>query len=170
MTATIIKTLTHEDIRDLLIGFAAAIELDQIRVDALPPNRFHPAYSDGMWRRWRRNHIDYVDYLLPTVQAMPPALLKQLTELALTYEPTGVRAAALNLFSHAASEGCPWEEIDTASLFFGWLTKEVSDNDAASHLNGDARTLMRQWLTVADPLWIAKDSECGYGQPGAFVS
>jgi hypothetical protein len=35
MNATTIKTLTHEDIRDLLIGFAAAIELDQIRVDAL---------------------------------------------------------------------------------------------------------------------------------------
>jgi hypothetical protein len=40
-----IKTLTTEDIRDLLNGFAAAIELDQIRVDAL-----HPDYDPDMWR------------------------------------------------------------------------------------------------------------------------
>jgi hypothetical protein len=36
------NTLTPEEIRDLLFGFAAAIELDQVRVDALPPEKFHP--------------------------------------------------------------------------------------------------------------------------------
>ena len=61
ISATKIKSLTHEDIRDLLIGFAAAIELDQIRVDALPPEKFHRWYSDGMWRRWRRGHLDYIN-------------------------------------------------------------------------------------------------------------
>jgi hypothetical protein len=35
------KTLTHKDIRDLLTGFAASIELDQIRVDALSPDRWY---------------------------------------------------------------------------------------------------------------------------------
>jgi hypothetical protein len=39
---TITNTLTPEDIRDLLLGFAAAIESDQVRVDALPPEKFHP--------------------------------------------------------------------------------------------------------------------------------
>jgi hypothetical protein len=61
------KTLMPEDIRDLLTGFVAAIELDQIRVDALPPKKFHPAYSDSMWRNWRRHHIDYINRLLLTV-------------------------------------------------------------------------------------------------------
>jgi hypothetical protein len=39
---TMTNTLTPEDIRDLLLGFAAAIESDQVRVDALPPEKFHP--------------------------------------------------------------------------------------------------------------------------------
>jgi hypothetical protein len=38
-----IEKLTQEDIKDLLIGFAAAIELDQIRVNAMAPERFHQA-------------------------------------------------------------------------------------------------------------------------------
>jgi Alpha/beta hydrolase family len=40
--ATMLTTITHDDIRDLLTGFAAAIELDQIRVDALPPEKISP--------------------------------------------------------------------------------------------------------------------------------
>jgi hypothetical protein len=64
----------------------------------------------------------------------------------------------------------PAEEHETATLFFGWLIKYVSDRPARKPLNGGARTLMKQWLAVADPLWIAKDPECGYGQPGGFVS
>src|SRR5271169_610340 len=54
--------VSPEDIRDLLIGFAAAIELDQVRVDAPPPEKVHPDYDDRMWRRWRR-----IDQLLPTI-------------------------------------------------------------------------------------------------------
>jgi hypothetical protein len=44
---TMTNTLTPEDIRDLLTGFAAAIELDQLRFDAIPSEKFHPEYSDG---------------------------------------------------------------------------------------------------------------------------
>ena len=77
------KPLTTDDIRDLLIGFAAAIELDQIRVDALPPRKFHIHYSPGMWRTCRNSHIDFINQLLPSVNAMPPALLQELTRLAL---------------------------------------------------------------------------------------
>jgi hypothetical protein len=123
-----------------------------------------------MWQRWRRDHIDYVHQLLPTVQTMPTALLEELTQLAITHDPAVVGEAAVNLFSEAVSGSWPAEEHETAALFFGWLIKDVSDRPARKPLNGDARTLMKQWLAVADPLWIAKDPECGYGQPGGFVS
>jgi hypothetical protein len=80
-------TLTHADVRDLLIGFAAAIELDQIRVDALPTQRFHPIYDDGMWRRYRRDHLNFIDRLLPTVTTISTAALRKLTRLAVAYDP-----------------------------------------------------------------------------------
>jgi hypothetical protein len=57
--AAMTKTLMHVDIRDLLRGFDAAIELDQLRGDAMPAARLHPAYEDSMWRGWRRDHISY---------------------------------------------------------------------------------------------------------------
>jgi hypothetical protein len=63
------ETLTHADIRDLLRGFGAAIELDQLRVDAMPAAKFHPAYDDSMWRRWRDDHISYARRLVSTHDA-----------------------------------------------------------------------------------------------------
>src|SRR5215475_11912061 len=87
------RPLTREDVRDFLTGFAAAIELDQIRVDALPSEKFHPEYDEGMWRQWRRSHLVYIDQLLPTVDAIPPAILQELTQLALTCRPDIVRGA-----------------------------------------------------------------------------
>ena len=51
-------------------------ELDQIRADALPPEKFHRCYSDSMWRNWRRGHVDYINRLLPTVNTIPSALLQ----------------------------------------------------------------------------------------------
>ena len=164
------QTLTPEDIRDLLTGFIAAIELDQIRVDALPPEKFHRWYSDSMWRNWRRYHIDYIDRLLPSVNAIPAALLQELACLAITYEPAVVREAAVNLFADAASGNCPAEEFETAALFFGWLIKDVSNAPAGAPLNCDAKVLMMQWLSVDDPLRIAEDPECGYGRPAGFVN
>jgi hypothetical protein len=131
------KTLTPEDIRDFLTGFIAAIELDQIRVDALPPEKFHRWYSDSMWRNWRRYHIDYMNRLLPSVNTIPSALLQELARLAITYEPAVVREAALRLFADAASGSCPAEELETAALFFGWLIKDVSDTPAGKPLNCD---------------------------------
>jgi hypothetical protein len=170
MNATTIKTLAHEHIRDLLIGFAAAIELDQIRVDALPPEKFHRWYSDSMWRNWRRGHVEYINRLLPTVNTIPSAPLQELAWLAITHDPAVVGEAAVNLFSEAVSGSCPAEELETAALFFGGLIKDVSDRPARKLLNCDARALMMQWLAVTDPQWIAKDPECGYGHPGGFVS
>jgi hypothetical protein len=164
------KTLTPEDIRDLLTGFVAAIELDQIRVDALPPVKFHRWYSDSMWRRCRRDHIDYIDRLLPSVNTIPSALLQELAWLAITYEPAVVREAALSLFAEAASGSCPAEELETAALFFGWLIKDVSSRLAGTPVNCDVRALVMQWLAVDDPLGIAEDPECGYGRPAGFVN
>jgi hypothetical protein len=164
------NAITPEDVRDLLTGFVAAIELDQIRVDALPPEKFHRWYSDSMWRNWRRDHIDYINRLLSSVNTIPPSLLKELAWLAISYEPAFVRQAVLRLFAEAASGSCPAEELETTALFFGWLIKDVSDTPAGGPLTGDARALMMQWLAVTDPLGIAEDPECGYGRPAGFVS
>jgi hypothetical protein len=164
------KTLTTDDIRDFLTGFAAAIELDQIRVDALPPEKFHHYYSPGMWRRWRQYHLDYIERLLPSVNVMPPTLLKEMTRLALAYDPLAVRETAIDLFASAASGDCPGQFVETAALFFGWLIAEISHVSVAKPQVGDARTLMMQWLPLTDPLCIAEDPECGYGRPAGFVS
>ena len=65
------KKLTHGDIQDFLVGCAAAIELDQIRVDALPIENFHPLYEDGMWRRHRNLYLVFINQLLATVNEIP---------------------------------------------------------------------------------------------------
>ena len=165
------KTLTHKDIRDLLTGFAASIELDQIRVDALAPEKFHPAYDDSMWRRYRRGHLEFIDQLLPTVDTIPSALLHELVQLAVTYEPAIVRQGLVDLFSEAATGACPPEEFETAERFFGWLIKDASRLRALGEpLKGDARGLMMQWVSVTDPLRIAEDPECCYALPADLVN
>jgi hypothetical protein len=123
-----------------------------------------------MWRRWRRAHVDYIDQLLPTLNAMPLALLQELTRIASTYEPTAVRERMLDLFADAAAGSCPAEDLETAALFFGWLVMDVSGSPKPKPTYGDARTMLMQWLTVTDPLRIAEDPECGYGQPAGFVN
>ena len=170
MRTRITTSITPEDIRDLLTGFVAAIELDQIRVDALPPIKFHRWYKDSMWRRCRRYHIDYINRLLPSVNTIPSALLQELAWMAITYEPAVVREAALNLFADAANGSCPAEELETAALYFGWLIKDVISKPAGTPVNCDARARVMQWLAVDDPLGIAEDPECGYGRPAGFVN
>jgi hypothetical protein len=141
--------LTTNDIRDLLTGFAATIELDQIRVDPLPPEKFHPEYDEGMWRRWRRDHLDYIDQLLPTVDAIPPAILQELTQLAVICRPEIVREALLDVFADAASGSCE-QELETAALFFDWVIKDVRDwPDGRAK---GARSQMMHWLAVTYPL------------------
>jgi hypothetical protein len=63
-------TLTREDIRDLLAGFAGAIELDQIRADALPSEISHAAYNGSLWRSYRQDHLDFINQVLPTVNVI----------------------------------------------------------------------------------------------------
>lgn len=166
----IATTLTHEDIRDLITGFAGAIELDQIRVDTLPDEIFHPAYNSSMWRMYRHDHLNFINQLVPTVNAIPSALLQELAQLAITYETAVVREAMLELFAEAATGACSAEEFESAAQFFGWLIKYASRRAPGKPLNGDARELIMQWLAVTDPLRIAEDPECGYGRPTGFVN
>jgi hypothetical protein len=165
----ITTVVTHEDIRNLIAGFAGAIELDQIRVDALPDEKFHPAYDDSMWRRYRQDHIDLVNQLIPTVNMIPAALLDEVARLATTYETAVVREAILDLFAEAATGAWAAEEFESAAQFFGWLIKDVSGKTPGP-LKNDARKQIKQWLAVTDPLRIAEDPECGYGQPTGFVN
>src|ERR1700692_3492173 len=85
--ATMTETLTHADIRGLLLAFSAAIKRDQRCVDALPAANFHPLYDDKLWRDWRADHVSYIDKLLSSLKTIPPAMLKELTETATAYEP-----------------------------------------------------------------------------------
>ena len=51
------ETLASKDVGNFLKRASTAIEFDQVLVDTLPPERFSPAYSDGMWRAWRRERL-----------------------------------------------------------------------------------------------------------------
>ena len=164
------QSLTKDDIREVFAGFADAIQLDQIRVDAFPPQIVNINYRESMWRTWRRSHVDYVNRLLPTVEAISPALLEKLTWLATNYGPAAVREAALELFAGAASGSYAAEEVETAALFFGWLIEDVTRASKVEPTQGDARALMKKWLPITDPLRIAEDPETGFGGPSEFVN
>jgi hypothetical protein len=156
--------LTPEDIRAFLKKLSTAIELDQVHVDSLPPERFLPAYEDGMWRAWRRDHRIFVDRLLLTAERLPPIMLAELTRLANTYEPSLVGIVALELFAEVVSGSCALERLGTAERFFGQLIKLVSEQPRGNLRTEGARISILQWLPVNDPLRIAQDPECGYAQ------
>jgi hypothetical protein len=104
------------------------------------------------------------------VDAIPSATLGELTRIAVTYEPDLIRHIALELFAEVVSGSCPQKELGTAELFFGWLIKQVGAQSEGRPRHQDARTSILQWLPVTDPLRIAQDPECGYGEPEGFVS
>jgi hypothetical protein len=153
-----------------LAGFAAAIELDQIWVDALPARRFHHLYDESLWRMWRRDHLQYVNLLLSTVDAIPAVILEKLTWMATNYRPEIVCEAALELFALAASESYPREDVATTAVFLEWLIEDVTDRSKSQPIGEDAPALMMRWLHVRDPLRIAQDPECGYGLPFGSVN
>jgi hypothetical protein len=135
-----------------------------------PLKNFIRAYNGNMWRRYRHDHLHFIDQLLPTVNTIPPALLQELERLAITYDTEVVREAIIELFADAATGMCATEQFESAELFFGWLIKDVSRCRPGKCANGDGRGLMMRWLAVTDPLQIAEDPECGYGRPTGFVS
>lgn len=161
--------LTHADIRDFLSGLVAAIELDQLRVDGMPAAKFHPSYNDSMWRGWRSGHISYVSALLSTVDEIPSPMLRELAGIAITREPEAIGNIALEIFAEAVSGSCQ-EERGTAELFFGSLIKHEGEQSERGPRQQSARISILQWLPVSDPLRIARDPECGYGQPVGSVS
>jgi hypothetical protein len=155
------KALTHEHLRKLLQNFSAAIQLDQHRVDELPAAHFHPQCNDEMWRVWRADHVSYIERLLSTMEAIPFALLVELTTMATTYDPMVVGREALELFADAVSGGCP-EELTTAEDFFAWLIKGVRRRRSGQRRSASAKDAMAKWLAGNDPLRIAEDPECQY--------
>jgi hypothetical protein len=164
------RNITANDIRDLLAGFAAAIELDQIRVDALPASRFHHLYDDSLWRMWRRDHLQYINLLLSTADAIPAVILEKLTWMATHYQPEIVSEAARELFALAAGESYPRGDVATTTAFLERLIEDVVNRSERQSIGEDAPALMRSWLLITDPLRIAQDPECGYGLVSGSVN
>jgi hypothetical protein len=159
------KTLSHADIRNLLEGFAAAIDFDQRRVDAMPTCKFNIRYCDDMWRRWRAGHIAYINSLLQTVDEISPAMLNGLTDLKMDCNAEVVQEAFIELFAEAVSNSCTEEELGTAERLFGWLVCEVHKKSAVNpRLPEKTSDLM--WWNLTDPLKIAQDPEAGYSLMG----
>jgi hypothetical protein len=156
------NALTIGDIRELLIGFDAAIEQDQLRVDALTRVGLDTILRDSMCLLWRCSHRSYINQLLSTLNAMSSEMLEQLTWIARCYEPAKVGDAMLNVFSQAISESCL--ELGTATVFFGCLIEDLRRMPPGILRSESARALMMQWLPATDPLRIAHDEECGQGR------
>ena len=169
MPETETETLTHVDIRNLLGGLSGAIELDQLRVDAMPAERFLPSYNDGMWRDWRAGHIGHIAKLRASVETIPAAMLTELTRIAIDHEPKAIEDIMLELFAEVVG-ACPEGELATAGLFFGCLIRQVGEHAEGSSGSQGARDSILKWMDFADPLHIARDPECGYGQPTGSVS
>jgi hypothetical protein len=155
------KPIAPGDLRNLLRAYSGAIELDQIRVDALPPSSFHPEYSRGMWLRWRRRHIDFINQLLRTTRDMSQQLLQNLNLVAGTREPKVVRNAVVELLGMGAAESLTPGQIDTAPLFLAALVDHVGVGWITGGANVNARTRLERWLEPIDPLSVAEDPECG---------
>lgn len=159
-----IKTLTPEDIQNILRRLSVAIEIDQVYVDAMPRERFSPEYNDSMWRDWRTDHRAFVGRLVLTTDAILTTMLSELTEIAITREPARVRSIILELFAEVVGGHCSQDDFVTAEQFFGRLIKQTRDEPKRSRRHEGAQAAILQWLPVVDPLRISQDSECGYGR------
>jgi hypothetical protein len=164
------KKIASNDIRNFLKRVSTAIEFDQVLVDTLPAERFSPAYSDGLWRAWRRDHCAYVDRLASTVDKIPPAMLSELTGIATTYEPALVGKIVVELFALIVGGCCPAEDYGSAELFFGEIIRQLNAQSKGAPRNEGAKASISQWLPVVDPLGIAQDPECAYRLPVESVS
>lgn len=157
------KPISRGDIRNLLRAYAGAIALDQIRVDALPPDSFDPAYHRGMWLRWRRCHLAFINKLLETTRELPQELLQNINLVATTAEPAFVRKVFVDMLGMGAGNSLAPRVIDTAPLFFAALVEDIGTG--WTRLRGGshhARARFEGWLDVTDPLSIAGDPECRY--------
>lgn len=156
-------TLEHADIETVLRRFSAAIERDQLRIDAMPRAKFHPSYDDAMWRDWRHGHRIYVNFLASTVADMPLLLLEKLSAIAPSYKPEFIRGVILEIFSEVVSGSCDQEQYATAGQLFEGLIKQVQERAKATTGGERAKVSLARWFPLVDPLRIASDPECVYG-------
>jgi hypothetical protein len=155
--------LQHADVETVLRRFNVAIERDQLRVDAIPRERFDPSYDDSMWRDWRNGHRIYLNRLVSTVADMQPSLLEKLSGIARSYKHEFIRTVILEILSEVVSGSCDQEEYATASQLFRNLTEQVQRRAKASARGQCAKVSLARWFPLSDPLRIAADSECQYG-------
>jgi len=135
--------------------------LDQIVVGDLGyDDRYDPDDDDidCSPRGWRRLHLEYVNLLLPTVDALPPVILDRLTRIATRYEPEFVSEIAIRLFAEIVS--CDYsKKAVSATDFFKWLINAVRQCCPESQSNGgDAPALMKRWLYSTDPLRMSREA------------
>jgi hypothetical protein len=156
------ETLLAKDEGNLLKRACNAIEFDQVLVDTSPAGSFSSAYNDSMWRSWRSDHRVLIERLASTVDKIPPAMLRELTELATTCEPAIAGETMLELCAEIVSGSCPEEDFGSAELFFGEIIRQLNAQSKGPG-HESARASILRWLPVVDPLRIAQDPECAYG-------
>jgi hypothetical protein len=160
--------LTRDDLRNLLSALSAAIELDQLRVDKIPALKFSPRYDDAMWRHWRADHVFLVQELVLSVQWVTQAALDELTAVARSRDPAQVGRVVIELLAEAVSDGR--SELREAATFFDQLIQGALLKAGTRCTQLDAKSSAERWFAVVDPLHIADDPECGYGEPSGLVN
>jgi hypothetical protein len=130
----------------------------------MPRRHFHPFYDDGMWRRTRVDYLSAIVDLTLTVDKMPKRLLKNLTELAITYRPDAVKRPLFNIITDLAAGAASPGLFDTASLFFSELIEDVSRQAPGSPFKGTPVESILRWFNYDDPILIATDPECEYAE------
>ena len=93
------------------------------------------------------------------MNSIPPAILTDLTKVATTFDPKVVGKVVLESFAEVVGGHCDGGD---AASFFGLVTREVRRRNLGRRRVANARGAMANWLTVEDPLLIAKDPECQY--------
>jgi len=117
------------------------------------------------------DHLAFINQLLPTVNAIPSTMLRELAQLAVNYETAIIRNELGALFVDAAILGlCPDKEEWSAANFFDLLIKIVNRRPAGKALDGRPKQLIMLWLSITDPLGITECPETGYGQHRGVMS
>ena len=112
------------------------------------------------------DHLAYLNGLRNTVHKISSGMLNKLTQLAVTKEPAVVREALIDLLADCASGSYPREDVETAALFFGRLSKLLIAKRDSATTRQDAKASLSLWIARTDPLHISRDPECGYRLAG----
>ncbi|WP_045014252.1 hypothetical protein [Bradyrhizobium sp. LTSP849] len=158
------ETLTHKDIKRFFLKLAEAILVDQQRVNKISREYFHPSYDDGRWRETREEYLDAIIDLSLTVDKMPKRLLKNLTELAITYAPDVVKRPLFDIITLQAIGVVSPGIFDTASRVFRELIVDVSLQAPSIPFEGTPVESILRWFDYDDPILIATEPECEYAE------